>query len=59
MFTLFVMGWILIGIGVVRLTDNGGIAMVAHNYPLLGILMLLLSWILWPGVLILYFIGGQ
>jgi uncharacterized membrane protein YkvI len=43
--------WIVIGIIVVKFFEHGAIAMVAHNYPWLGILMLLFVWVFWPLVL--------
>lgn len=51
-----IVAWIIIGVIVVMLTNEGSLAMIAHNFPFLAIALMVLSWILWPLGLWGYFI---
>lgn len=53
----YIVIWYIVGILVVMYTDNGGLAMISHNFPMLALVMLFLFWTLWPLLLLLYFVA--
>lgn len=57
MTTLGILLWYVIGVLVVRYTDNGTIMMISHFHPKTALLLLFFCWTFWPSMLLLFIIN--